>query len=81
MEVVLAISFISILVAYLSNNIYKKQLLIYQIIMFVASLVIGLLAQLILFVATFNHLWSIFSLVVWSYILVNAKKYPYDNTE
>lgn len=70
------ISFIPTLIAYLKNNIYKKQVLIYQIIMIVAnlavSLVIALLTSIIPFMVIFSYLWSIFSLVAWIYILVNA---------
>ena len=72
------ISFIPTLVAYLRNNIYKKQVLIYQIIMlvagFVVSLVFGLLSQVIPFMVIFSILWSVFSCVAWIYILVNAIK-------
>lgn len=74
----LVISFIPTLVAYLRNNIYKKQVLIYQIIMlvagFVVSLVFGLLSQVIPFMVIFSILWSVFSCVAWIYILVNAIK-------
>lgn len=74
----LVISFIPTLVAYLRNNIYKKQVLIYQIIMlvagFVVSLVFGLLSQVIPFMVIFSILWSVFSWVAWIYILVNAIK-------
>lgn len=70
------ISFIPTLIAYLKNNIYKKQVLIYQIIMIVASLavslVMALLTSIIPFMVIFSYLWSIFSLVAWIYILVNA---------
>lgn len=79
MVVSLVISFIPTLVAYLRNNIYKKQVLIYQIIMFVAgfviSLVFGLLSQVIPFVMNIlSILWSVFSLAAWIYILVNSIK-------
>lgn len=74
----LVISFIPTLVAYLRNNIYKKQVLIYQIIMLVARLVVsfvfGLLLQVIPFMVIFSILWSVFSWVAWIYILVNAIK-------
>ena len=74
----LVISFIPTLIAYLRNNIYKKQVLIYQLIMlaagFVVSLVVTLIARLIPFMVLFSSLWSIFSLVAWIYILVNAIK-------
>ncbi len=74
----LVISFIPTLIAYLRNNIYKKQVLTYQLIMlvagFVVSLVFSLLARLIPFMAIFSSLWSLFSLVAWIYILVNAIK-------
>lgn len=74
----LVISFIPTLVAYLRNNIYKKQVLIYQIIMlaagFVVSLVFGLLLQVTPFMVIFSILWSVFSCVAWIYILVNAIK-------
>ena len=74
----LVISFIPTLVAYLRNNIYKKQVLIYQIIMlvtgFVVSLLFGLLSQVIPFMVIFSILWSVFSCVAWIYILVNAIK-------
>ena len=70
------ISFIPTLIAYLKNNIYTKQVLIYQIIMIAAnlavSLVIALLTSIIPFMVIFGYLWSIFSLVAWIYILVNA---------
>lgn len=70
------ISFIPTLIAYLKNSIYKKQVLIYQIIMIVASLavslVMALLTSIIPFMVIFSYLWSIFSLVAWIYILVNA---------
>lgn len=74
----LVIFFIPTLVAYLRNNIYKKQVLIYQIIMLVTgvvvSLVFGLLLQVTLFMVIFSILWSVFSCVAWIYILVNAIK-------
>lgn len=74
----LVISFIPTLVAYLRNNIYKKQVLIYQIIMLVTgvvvSLVFGLLLQVTPFMVIFSILWSVFSCVAWIYILVNAIK-------
>ncbi len=74
----LVISFIPTLVAYIRNNIYKKQVLIYQIIMLVARLVVSfvfwLLLQVIPFMVIFSILWSVFSWVAWIYILVNAIK-------
>ena len=80
----LCISFLPIIIAVLRKNVYRRQVIIYQVILigleFCFSLVTGLLGfafQSMVIVGIFgiiSAIWSIFSLVAWIYILIHAIK-------
>jgi len=75
--ITMAISFLPTIIAFIRGNTYKRQVLIYQLIMTAGSVVVGIC---VFFCSMFipilgsiaSTVWGLFSLVAWGYILLNA---------
>lgn len=74
----LCVCFLPTLIAYIKGNMYKKQVLIYQILMVAArvgiAIVCGVISIVFPYITILNVVWAIISFVIWIYILVNAIK-------